>query len=306
MSTPFVLPLPRPLAALPSSEADLIRARIASAARWRRRRRWLRLRAALFGRAKAAPQRLPDPAAGARLTGQRSRCPRSRPGLTRSRTRLFSAFTSGNPPSRFRSQTSSSPTRISKMPPVPGTSVTAAELGPERRQQLLRHPPGAQQPVAPRAVGDRHHRPLRPAHSRRPPASPATRRPPARPSACRPRPAPRPPRPPARSASARAPPGPPPSSPGGGTTRCPARIATVMRRKEPDAPRHPVAAAEPPLPARALAGSRTRRAPPDSATPAPPGRSAASWSCANAPRSSPAYPDPSDSTPAPVPPQTVS
>ena len=61
MSTPFVLPLPRPLAALPSSESDLIRARIASAARWRRRRRWLRLRAALFGRAKAAPQACPTP-----------------------------------------------------------------------------------------------------------------------------------------------------------------------------------------------------------------------------------------------------
>ena len=61
MSTPFVLPLPRPLAALPSSEAELIRARIASAARWRRRRRWLRLRAALFGRAKAAPQACPTP-----------------------------------------------------------------------------------------------------------------------------------------------------------------------------------------------------------------------------------------------------
>jgi len=66
MSTPFVLPLPRPLAALPPSEADLIAARIASAARWRRRRRWLQLRAALFGRTKAAlgPCPAPRPALG--------------------------------------------------------------------------------------------------------------------------------------------------------------------------------------------------------------------------------------------------
>jgi hypothetical protein len=61
MTTLFILPLPRPLATLPPSEAELIRDRIASAARWRRRHRWLRLRAALFGRAKAAPQPCPAP-----------------------------------------------------------------------------------------------------------------------------------------------------------------------------------------------------------------------------------------------------
>jgi hypothetical protein len=61
MNPLFVLPLPQPLAAprrigvaLPPSESDLIRARIASAARWRRRHRWLRLHAAIFGRAKHA------------------------------------------------------------------------------------------------------------------------------------------------------------------------------------------------------------------------------------------------------------
>jgi hypothetical protein len=53
----------------PPSEADLIRARLASAERWRRRRRWLRLRAAVFGRAKLAPRGRPEtpvlrPAAG--------------------------------------------------------------------------------------------------------------------------------------------------------------------------------------------------------------------------------------------------
>jgi hypothetical protein len=66
MSPLLILPLPRPLAAHPT-EADLIRARVASAARWRRRRRWLRLRATLFGRdrLRTPPRPLaPRPALG--------------------------------------------------------------------------------------------------------------------------------------------------------------------------------------------------------------------------------------------------
>lgn len=57
---PLAAGLPKP----PPREADLIRARIASAERWRRRRRWLRLRAAVFGRAKPAAVRRPDAVPG--------------------------------------------------------------------------------------------------------------------------------------------------------------------------------------------------------------------------------------------------
>jgi hypothetical protein len=57
----FILPLPQPLASYPSRESELIHARIASATRWRRRRRWLGLRAALFGRVKDAPRPRPAP-----------------------------------------------------------------------------------------------------------------------------------------------------------------------------------------------------------------------------------------------------
>jgi hypothetical protein len=57
----FILPLPQPLAAHPTREHELIHARIASHARWQRRRRWLRLRAALFGRAKATALPCPKP-----------------------------------------------------------------------------------------------------------------------------------------------------------------------------------------------------------------------------------------------------
>ena len=54
MTTLLVLPLPTGLSTRPPSETDLYRARAASAESWRRRRRWLRLRAAIFGRAKLA------------------------------------------------------------------------------------------------------------------------------------------------------------------------------------------------------------------------------------------------------------
>jgi hypothetical protein len=59
MTMHLLFPLSHPAAGLPSSEAELIRARIASNARWRRRLRWLRLRAALFGRPGAAPRPWP-------------------------------------------------------------------------------------------------------------------------------------------------------------------------------------------------------------------------------------------------------
>ena len=45
------------------------------------------------------------------------------------------------------------------MPPVPGTSATSPRSVAEGRQQLLRHPAGAQQPVALGAVGDEDARP---------------------------------------------------------------------------------------------------------------------------------------------------
>ena len=57
MTSLFVLPLPTGPSTRPPSEADLFRARAASAERRLRRRRWLRLRAAVFGRAKLAPGR---------------------------------------------------------------------------------------------------------------------------------------------------------------------------------------------------------------------------------------------------------
>ena len=68
MTSLLVLPLPIGLSTRPPSEADLFRARAASAERWRRRRRWLRLRAAIFGRAKLA-------------SGQRPGTPALRPAI---------------------------------------------------------------------------------------------------------------------------------------------------------------------------------------------------------------------------------
>ena len=54
MTSLLVLPLPTAPSTRPPSEADLFRARAARAERRLRRRRWLRLRAAIFGRAKLA------------------------------------------------------------------------------------------------------------------------------------------------------------------------------------------------------------------------------------------------------------
>ena len=59
----FILPLPQPLPARTAREHDLIQARIASAAHWRRRRRWPQLHAALFGRAKLGFRLPGEPAA---------------------------------------------------------------------------------------------------------------------------------------------------------------------------------------------------------------------------------------------------
>ena len=59
MTSLLVLPLPIGPSTRPPSEADLFRARAARAERRLRRRRWLRLRAAIFGRAKLA--RCPGP-----------------------------------------------------------------------------------------------------------------------------------------------------------------------------------------------------------------------------------------------------
>jgi hypothetical protein len=54
VTTLLIVPLPAIPSTRPESEADRFRARAARAERRLRRRRWLRLRAALFGRAKPA------------------------------------------------------------------------------------------------------------------------------------------------------------------------------------------------------------------------------------------------------------
>ena len=117
--------------------------------------------------------------------------------------------------------------------------------------------------------------------------------------------APPPARPPARSASGRARPRPPPASPGGGTTRCPDRIATVIgarkriRRSTPSPPRNRPA---PPDPSRSRKASSTtgKR---HSSTSGSVSREFVMCECTPL---VPGCPRPSDSTPAPVPPQTVS
>jgi len=55
-------PQPKLVSERPTTEAELIRARVASHARWDNRRRWLSLRAAVFGRAKGASRRPAEPA----------------------------------------------------------------------------------------------------------------------------------------------------------------------------------------------------------------------------------------------------
>ena len=57
MTSLFVLPLPPAPSTRPPSEAELFQARATHFERLLRRRRWLRLRAAIFGRAKLAPRR---------------------------------------------------------------------------------------------------------------------------------------------------------------------------------------------------------------------------------------------------------
>jgi hypothetical protein len=56
---------------------------------------------------------------------QRSECPRSLLGATRSRTNCFNSFESGKRPWSFFDQITSPSTRTSKMPPVPGMSATS-------------------------------------------------------------------------------------------------------------------------------------------------------------------------------------
>ena len=78
---------------------------------------------------------------------------RSRLGSSRSRRRRLSVLASGKPPSALRSQIVSPSQVISKTPPVPGASHLA-EIGPERREQLLREPGRAQEPATLRTIAN--------------------------------------------------------------------------------------------------------------------------------------------------------
>jgi hypothetical protein len=65
----------------------------------------------------------------------------------------LSVLASGKPPSALRSQIVSPSQVISKTPPVPGASHLA-EIGPERREQLLREPGRAQEPATLRTIAN--------------------------------------------------------------------------------------------------------------------------------------------------------